>query len=133
MVSAVKELMIDELRIDVTLGSGRIRLDWLGNGRIQDSTVELGPFLDKITRDALSGRAAIEVHLEQMQFCNSATIGAVVRFVRRVVDQNLDVELAFAPRNRWQQVLADTVAMFARNSGRLRLQPLMDALPPSGR
>ncbi len=131
MVVRVKEFLIDDLRIDVTLAAGRMRLDWMGNGRIQDGSVALTPFLEKIARDALSGRAGIEVHIERMQFCNSTTLAAVVRFVRRVADQSVDLEVVFEPRHRWQKVLAETLTMFDRKNGRLRLQPLGEGPPSS--
>lgn len=127
----VKEFLIDDLRIDVTLAAGRMRLDWMGNGRVQDGSVALAPFLEKIARDALSARAGIDVHIERMQFCNSATLAAVVRFVKRVAEQSVDLEVVFEPRHRWQQVLVETLTMFDRKNGRLRLHPRADGPPSS--
>ncbi len=127
----VKEFLIDDLRIDVTLAAGRMRLDWMGNGRVQDGSVALAPFLEKIARDALSARAGIDVHIERMQFCNSATLAAVVRFVKRVAEQSVDLEVVFEPRHRWQQVLVETLTMFDRKNGRLRLHPRGDGPPSS--
>lgn len=129
----MKELMLDDLRIDVTLGAGRVRMDLLGTARLHDAAAQIQPFFERIVRDARSAHAGLEVHFERLQFCNSITLAAVVRFVRRALDQSLQLEVVFEPRLRWQQVLADTLAMFDPKDGRFRLLPLAEATPPSVR
>jgi len=125
--------MVDDLRVDVTLRAGSVRMDLLGTGRLQEASTQLGPFLDQVARDAQSARAGLEVHLERLQYCNSITLAAVVRFVKRALGQSLQIEIVFAPRLRWQQVLVDTLTMFDPKDGRFKLQPALDTPPPSVR
>ena len=116
-------LQIDQLSIRATRADGRLRLDWRGTGRIHDADTELCPFLDRASAEAVAAGALVELHIEETDFFNSATMGAVIRFIKVAQKQRLGVELFFDPGQDWQRLFAEALAVFERRGSGFALRP----------
>ncbi len=116
-------LVIEQLSIQLVRTEGRIRLGWLGTSRLENTELSLAPFLRKIADDAAAEGASIEMHIESASFFNSATMAAVIRFIKVALDQRVAVELSFNPGQEWQRIFAGALRIFDRRDGLFTLRP----------
>jgi hypothetical protein len=119
----VKDLVVDDLRIDMTVTPDTLRLDWQGSSRVQ-SPRELLPFLDQVAHDVLARKASIDLHFEQVAYFNSTTMVAIIRFLNDICNRSIGVRISYDPQSRLQRVFAETLQMFDRKDGLFLLQPV---------
>lgn len=116
-------LQIEQLSIQTTRATDKVRLDWRGTGRLQDAHGQLSPFLDQASADAAAAGVSIEMHIEEMAFLNSETMGAVIRFIKVSLDRRVGVEFVFDSGQSWQRLFSEGLRGFERRSGLFTLRP----------
>lgn len=119
----MKDLVIDDLQIDMTSTPGELRLDWQGSSHLQNPQA-LVSFLDQVLRDVLASRAVIALHFERLAYFNSTTMVAVIRFIRNLSNQDIRVHISYDASSRLQRLFADTLGIFDKKDGRFLLQSL---------
>jgi hypothetical protein len=117
------ELEIEQLSIKSTRVLDKVRLDWRGTGRLQDAHGQLSPFLDQASADAATAGVSIEMHIEEMAFLNSETMGAVIRFIKINLDRRVGVEVVFDAGQSWQRFFSEGLRGFERRSNLFTLRP----------
>lgn len=105
---------VGELRILVmdTL-PGTIRLDFRGRSNHPTPESALIPFLNELAMRAGAGRATLELHFEALEFFNSATITAIIRFIKQLPSGQA-LTVVYDPKHPWQKIFFDALWIFER-------------------
>ena len=117
---------LGELRIEVTdIADGPlVRVDWRGKGNALQPTVALAPIFDDVLVRSRANGATVDMHFEELEFFNSATITAVLHFIRRARAERRTVVLNYHGGLRWQRYCFDALAAFEKDDGLVRIRPL---------
>src|SRR6476469_6037774 len=111
------EMSFGDLRVDVVQSPGTVRLDWRGKSNEREPERKLNPFLADVLSRAREGRAKVEMHFEELEFFNSATISVVISYGKQLRDQKVPLSLTYSFRSRWQRIFFDALTMFKRDDG----------------
>ena len=111
-----------DLRVDVTRADGNVRLDWRGKSNHRQPETLLNPFLSDITQRALSDKAAITMHFEELEFFNSSTITVIIQFVKNLREKQVKLAMSYNAQHKWQKIFFDALSMFEKDDGLFRIQ-----------
>ena len=114
-----------DLEIDISEENGRVRVDLCGKSNDRAPEAFLAPIFETVVVRAAAHGATIELHFEKLQYFNSATMGALIGFLRRVRDGDprLAVVLIYDEGAKLQKVSLEALRIFDVSGGFLRLEP----------
>jgi hypothetical protein len=117
-------LSAGDLRIDVGPAAepAGICLTFLGKSSAQQPGEVLGPYLGKAIDAAAARAGGLEVHFERLEYFNSSTIKAIIKFVQASLARKVPLQLVYDERLRWQKLSFDALRMFDRGDGLLKLK-----------
>ena len=112
-----------ELTIDVYDMPGRaVRLDFKGKSVHRQPEMILRPLFADIIKKAVSYGAGVEMHFEELEFFNTATITSVIQFVKELRIKQIPILLSYNARHQWQRVFFDALGMLAKNNSTLKIR-----------
>ncbi len=117
---------LGELRIEIRdiVEGPLVRVDWRGKGNALQPTIALAPVFDDVLARARATSATVDMHFEELVFFNSATITAVLHFIRRARAERRTVVLNYHGGLRWQRYCFDALAAFEKDDGLVRIRAL---------
>jgi hypothetical protein len=71
-------------------------------------------------------RAPVALHLDQLEYFNSSTMGAFLQELKKLRVEGQAVRLRFAPMKRWQRIFCEALRMFERPDGLFRVIAVSD-------
>jgi hypothetical protein len=111
-----------ELTIDVYDMPGRaVRVDFKGKSVHRQPDMFLRPLFADIAKKASAYGAGIEMHFEELEFFNTATITSVIHFVKELRIKQIPMVLSYNARHQWQRVFFDALGMLAKTNSRLKI------------
>jgi hypothetical protein len=118
----MREFVSEDLRVEISFNQDAMVLSWQGKSRIQNPEELLIPFLERAWSIAAESRRQVSLRFEALEFCNSSTLTAIMRFFKRLRENDLQVTASFDARRRWQRLFAEALTMFVSRDGRFRLE-----------
>jgi hypothetical protein len=113
-----------DLVIDVYDMPGRaVRVDFRGKSMHRQPDMILRPLFADIAKKATSYGAGVEMHFEELDFFNTATITTVMHFVKELRNKHVPLILSYNSTQKWQRVFFDALGMLAKD-GRLKIVPV---------
>jgi hypothetical protein len=111
-----------DLRLDVREESrGLIRVDWQGKSNLANPESVITPFLADLTLRATRDNASIEMHFESLEFFNSSTITAIIRYLKKL-PPTLRLQVFYDPGHAWQKIFFDALWFVERSNKLFRIQ-----------
>ena len=111
-----------ELTIDVYDMPGRpVRVDFRGKSVHRQPDMILRPLFADVAKKATSYGGGVEMHFEELDFFNTATITTVIHFVKELRNKQMQVVLSYNASHQWQRVFFDALGMLAKD-GRLKIR-----------
>lgn len=121
-------LIAGDLLVEARGSAARLRLDWTGKSNARRPAVMLAPYLEAVLRRAKSSQCAIELHFEQLEFFNSSTLGAVIKFIREAREEGVTISLLFDGAQRWQALSFGALKAFELPDGLVQICPVRPAI-----
>ena len=120
----MNDLVVGDLRItiDGDGGGAPICLRWRGKSNDRQPARVLGPFLQGILEMAVSLHASVELHFEQIQHFNSATITSIIQLIQDARALGVKLVIVFDPQLKWQKLSFDALRVFAKTDGLLEFR-----------
>jgi hypothetical protein len=75
-----------------------------------------------VTGLALLSRLRIEMHFEELEFFNSSTITAIVKYVKDLRQKQIALALSFDSGLKWQRIFFDALLIFVKDDGLLTIK-----------
>ena len=111
-----------ELTIDVYDMPGRpVRVDFRGKSVHRQPDMILRPLFADVAKKATSYGAGVEIHFEELDFFNTATITTVIHYVKELRNRQVPLVLSYDASQKWQRVFFDALGMLAKADGRLKI------------
>ena len=101
-----------------------VRLDFKGKSLHREPDMILRPLFADIMKKAIAYGAGVDMHFEDLEFFNTATITAVIQFVKDLRIKQIPTMLSYNARHQWQRVFFDALGMLARNNATLKIRPV---------
>jgi hypothetical protein len=96
---------------------GLLRLDWRGKSNHSNPEAVLSAFFSNVTRLAVQSRARIEMHFEELEFFNSSTITAIIKYIRELRQRQIALAVSFSANHKWQRIFFDALWIFVKEDG----------------
>lgn len=101
----MENFLAGDLTIDVAQApAGDVVLTWRGKSNDRDPGVLLMPFFDAVVAAANRTGHGIEMRFQELEYFNSSTITALVRFMRTLHSLNLKLTVQYDGRVRSQKL-----------------------------
>ncbi len=114
-------LIAGDLLVEARGSPARLRLDWTGKSNARRPAVMLAPYFEAVLRRAKSSQCVIELHFEQLEFFNSSTLGAVIKFIREARQEGVAISLLFDGAQRWQALSFEALKAFELPDGLVQI------------
>ncbi len=113
----------EALRIDSADRADRAAVEvvWSGKSNGRHPSKVLDPFLAKLVQHAASGGRGIEMHFETLEYFNSSTVSSLIRFVRLVKENAVELRMTYDEGKNWQKLSFEALRVFA-DGERLRIE-----------
>jgi hypothetical protein len=109
----IQPLRAAPLEIDARLADDVIRVDWRGRSNSQHPGALLDPYLGEVIAAAEGPGHRIEMHFEALDYFNSATVSALIQFIRKAKERGVRVAFYYDESRRWQKLSFDALAIFS--------------------
>ena len=116
------DMQAGELTIDIYDMPGRaVRVDFRGKSVHRQPDMILRPLFADVAKKATAYGGGVEMHFEELDFFNTATITTVIHFVKELRNKQMPVVLSYNSSHQWQRVFFDALGMLAKD-GRLKIR-----------
>ena len=116
-------MKLGELEIE-TSGVNPFRLVLRGKSTHREPEAILGPLFADILPKVKGPGAALELHLEDLEFFNSSTITTVIHFIKDLRDQRVATSVTYDASRAGQRVFFDALRLLQKPDGFLKITPL---------
>ena len=96
---------------------GVLRVDWKGKSNHKNPENVLSGFFSNVTTRAVQSRARLEMHFEELEFFNSSTITAIIKYIKELRQRQITLAVWFNGGHRWQRIFFDALWVFVKNDG----------------
>jgi hypothetical protein len=79
-----------------------LRVRFSGRSANREAGKVLAPLFDRVLGEVKAEPRALALHFEGLEYFNSATIAALVPFIRTVLDAGVGLTVVYDGRQRWQ-------------------------------
>jgi hypothetical protein len=112
------EIVVGELRASLARdGADTLVVRFSGRSASREADVELAPLFGRVTALARDERRAVVLRFEALEYFNSSTIAALVRFIRAAQEAGVALEIVYDARQRWQTMSFDGLRRTLRPVG----------------
>lgn len=115
-------LVAGDLLVEARGSRSLLRLDWSGRSNARRPDVLLGPWLETVLDRAHVMGCGIEAHFEALEFFNSSTIGAVMKFIGDARERGVELSLLFDAQQHWQALSFEALKTFELEDGLVRIR-----------
>jgi hypothetical protein len=119
-------LVAGDLLVEARGSPQLLRLDWTGRSNARHPGALLAPWFDTVMERAQLAGCGIEAHFEALEFFNSSTIGAVIKFIADARERGLELSLLFDAQRHWQALSFEALKVFEREDGLVRIRSAVD-------
>ena len=96
---------------------GVLRINWKGKSNHKSPEAVLSGFFSDVTRWAVKERGRLEMHFEELEFFNSSTITAIIKYIKELRQRQIGLAVSFSGSHRWQRIFFDALWVFVKNDG----------------
>ena len=118
-----KELIKDDLRIDVSSGEKSLEVVWTGKTFDRNPGEFLHPFLNEILTEAKANGLEIRLDFYALEYLNSSTITPVIRLLEEAKNQEVPVTLLYSRNKVWQDKSFSAMKFFESKEPRIVIEP----------
>jgi hypothetical protein len=112
------EIVIGELKATLEReGAGALVVRFAGRSASREADVVLEPLFARVTDVANAERRGVVLRFDGLEYFNSSTIAALVRFIRLRQEAGLGLEIVYDGRRRWQKMSFDALRRAVRPVG----------------
>lgn len=115
-------LIAGDLLVEARGSRALLRLDWSGRSNARHPGLLLGPWFDVVLERANDFGCGIEAHFEALEFFNSSTIGAVIKFISDARDRGVELWLLFDGEQHWQALSFEALRSFELEDGLVHIR-----------
>lgn len=115
-------LVAGDLLVEARGSRSLLRLDWSGKSNARHPGLLLGPWFDTVLDRAEVMGCGIEAHFEALEFFNSSTIGAVIKFIADARARGVELSLWFDAQQQWQALSFEALKTFELEDGLVRIR-----------
>jgi hypothetical protein len=98
-------------------GPGVLRVDWKGKSNHKNPESVLSGFFSDVTRRSVQSRSRLEMHFEELEFFNSSTITAIIKYIKELRQRQIALAVTYSGSHRWQRIFFDALWVFVKNDG----------------
>lgn len=114
-------LVAGDLLVEARGCRSLLRLDWSGRSNARRPGLMLAPWFEIVLERAQVMGCGIELHFEALEFFNSSTIGAVLRFVAEARERGVELSLLFDAQQHWQALSFEALKALELEDGLVRV------------
>ena len=103
---------------------GVLRIDWRGKSNHKSPETVLSGFFSDVTRWAVKHRGSLEMHFEELEFFNSSTITAIIKYFKELRQRQIKLAVSFSGSHRWQRIFFDALWVFVKEDGLFKMTAL---------
>jgi hypothetical protein len=112
------EIVIGELRATLERqDAGALVVRFAGRSASREADVALAPLFARVTDVANAEARGVVLRFDSLEYFNSSTIAALVRFIRARQEAGLGLEIVYDGRRRWQKMSFDALERAVRPVG----------------
>lgn len=89
--------------------AGTLRVRLSGRSSSREAGRTLAPLFDRILSEAKRDALLLVLHFEKLEYFNSATIAALVQFIRSANEAGLGLTIVYDPAQKWQAMSFDAL------------------------
>ena len=89
--------------------AGTLRVRLSGRSSSREAGKTLAPLFDRILGEAKADRLLLVLHFEKLEYFNSATIAALVQFIRAAHETGVALTVVYDGQQRWQAMSFDAL------------------------
>ena len=115
-------LVAGDLLVEARGSQAMLRLDWSGRSNARQPAAMLAPYFEVVLHRAHGLGCGIEAHFERLEFFNSSTVTAVIKFIRAARDQGTNLAILFDGEQRWQALSFEALKSFELPDGLLQIR-----------
>ncbi len=115
-------LVAGDLLVEARGSRSMLRLDWSGRSNARHPGLLLGPWFDTVLDRADVIGCGVEAHFEELEFFNSSTIGAVIKFISDARERGVELSLFFDAERHWQALSFEALRSFEMEDGLVRIR-----------
>jgi hypothetical protein len=94
-------------------GPSAVQVYWRGKSNSRYPAKVLDPFLSELAVKAGRAGLPVDMHFETLEYCNSSTISAIIRFIRAAKENKLQIRMIYSERASWQKLSFESLGVFA--------------------
>jgi hypothetical protein len=117
----MKTFEAGELRIEIKVASGLVRLTWLGQSNERDPSSVLRPFFDEVA-GLLSKEREVELDFREFDYMNSSTFRPILSFVQNASRSSRSVNVRYDAQKNWQRLSFKTLQAVSATLGNVRVE-----------
>jgi hypothetical protein len=103
-------------------GPPALCLTWKGRGDEREPRKTLQPFLHGVLDRAAAARTPVELHVQQMTFVNSGTIGCIVDLIHRCEAASVPITVRYDKASGWQRLSFEALRVMIKTATRLHVE-----------
>lgn len=89
--------------------AGTLRVRLSGRSSSREAGRTLAPLFDRILSEAKRDALLLVLHFEKLEYFNSATIAALVQFIRAAHETGVGLTVVYDGQQRWQAMSFDAL------------------------
>jgi hypothetical protein len=101
------------LTIETSESDDSIRLQWRGKSTERQPNKIVLPFIANVFAVALETHRSVDVHFEQLEHLNSATITTVIQIIQEAKTRGVRLRIVYDQGVKWQKLSFDALRDFA--------------------
>lgn len=119
-------LVAGDLLVEARGSAALLRLDWSGRSNARHPAALLIPWFETVLERAHDAGCGIEAHFEALEFFNSSTMGAVIKFIGDARARGIEVSLLFDAEQHWQALSFKALKSLELEDGLVRIRSARD-------
>jgi hypothetical protein len=117
----MKNFESGELRIEIKVFPGHVRLTWFGQSNERDPNTVLRPFFDEVA-GLCSKEREIELDFREFDYMNSSTFRPILSFVQSASRTSRSVNVRYDAQKNWQRLSFKTLQAVSASLGNVRVE-----------
>jgi hypothetical protein len=103
-------------------GPPALCLSWKGRGDEREPRKTLQPYLREIIDHAAKASTPVELHVQQMTYLNSGTIGCIVDLIHKCEAAAIPVTVRYDKSSGWQRLSFEALRMMIKHASKLHVE-----------
>ena len=104
-----------DLTIEINESGSPIKLTWKGKSNERQPNKTILPFMAAVFGLASEKGVAVEMHFENLEHFNSATITTLIQIIQEARAKSVKLALVYDQGLKWQKLSFDALRVFAKD------------------